>query len=101
MVFNSYTAEFCRNEVIHTNSPRSLSRSISNRIRIWWVTQRLKADIRQERKALASLPDNLLRDIGITRARLLLRAKEPRKIYRWTGSGIYTSATGTTIEVRE
>ena len=74
MVFNSYTAEFCRDEVIHTNSPRSLSRSISNRIRIWWVTQRLKADIRQERKALASLPDNLLRDIGITRARLLLRA---------------------------
>ena len=75
MVFNSYTAEFCRDEIIHTKSPRSLSRSISNRIRIWWATQQLKADIRQERKALASLPDNLLRDIGINRATAAIESK--------------------------
>jgi len=35
---------------------------------LWWAARKLRAKVIQERKALAKLPDHLLRDIGITRA---------------------------------
>ena len=75
MVFNNYPAEFCRDEIKHSNSLQSLSLSISRTARFWWAIRRLKSDIVQERKALASLPDNLLRDIGIVRAEAVIESK--------------------------
>lgn len=67
MYRNGYETYFGDDRFEQHNLLLALWMAVSSTVCVWWQIRKLRAEILQERKVLATLSDHTLRDIGINR----------------------------------